>query len=280
MAYSLPKKSREPSFLFIHHQLLSPLIIDDDKTPQCKTQLSLEIEMTLEKYKRLCIVTIPILIIAGVFLAFKIINNTPYFTYSCTINNCIPISETGLDDDYFKTRNKSLDNAILVNDDEQDQWSTYKIFYGINNLLSDVYLPDFKYGGTIVAIRRPVTNENIQEFSSLLDKKFNSVFFDLEIAQLTNDATIKELKCYAPLMLYKNGIAKVNCDINDSRAQIYIEPVSNVSIDKIIKFSDDFALDTKLRFLKITFIPTLFFFILSGLLYMTRRAVRWVSTGK
>ncbi|MCP6440798.1 hypothetical protein NL474_30595, partial [Klebsiella pneumoniae] len=76
-----------------------------------------------------------------------------------------------------------------------DQWSTYKIFYGINNLLSDVYLPDFKYGGTIVAIRRPVTNENIQEFSSLLDKKFNSVFFDLEIAQLANDATIKELKC-------------------------------------------------------------------------------------
>lgn len=236
--------------------------------------------MTLEKYKRLCIVTIPILIIAGFFLALNIINNSPYFTYSCNINNCISISEKGLEDDFFKARNKSLDNAILVNDDGKDQWSTYEIFYGVNNLLSDVYLPDFKHGGTIVAIKRPVTNENIQEFSSLLDKKFNSVLFDLEVSQLANDTTIKELKCYAPLMLYKNGIAKVNCDINNSRAQIYIEPISNISIDKIIKFSDDFALDTKLKFLKITIIPILFFFILSGVLYIFQRAVRYVSTGK
>ena len=236
--------------------------------------------MTLEKYKRLCIVIIPILIVTGIFFAFNIINNSPYFTYSCTINNCVPISEKGLEDEFFKTRNKNLDNAILVNDDEKDQWSTYEIFYGVNNLLSDVYLPDFKYGGTIVAIRRPVTNENIPEFSSLLDKKFNSVSFNLEITQLASDATIKALKCYAPLMLYKNGIAKVNCDINNSRAQIYIEPLLNISTDKIIKFTDDFALDTKLKFFKITIMPTLFFFILSGLVYIARRAVRYVSTGK
>ncbi|WP_118860447.1 hypothetical protein [Raoultella ornithinolytica] len=236
--------------------------------------------MTLDKYKRLCVVIIPLLIIVGGFIAFNIINSTPYFTYSCTINNCIPISEKGLEDSYFKDRNKNLDNAILISDGGKDKWSTDDIFFGVGRLFSDVYIPDFKLGGNIVAIKRPVTNEDVSEFSSLLDKKFYSAYFNLEIPQLASDSSIKELKCYQPLMLYKNGTAKVNCDINNSRAQIYVEPLSNMSVDKIIKFSDDFAFDTKLKFFKITMIPTLLFFILSGLIYMTRRAVKYVSTGK
>lgn len=237
--------------------------------------------MTLDKYKRLCIVTIPILIVAGIFFAFNVINNSPYLIYSCNMKNCLAISETGIKDKFWQDFIKKQDNAILVDDDSgNNQWKAKNVFFGLNDLISDVYLEDFKSGGDITAVKKPGTTEDLPEFSALLGKSFTSAFLGLDIPFLANDPGIQELQCLPPLMLYTNGTAKINCDINGQRAQIYVAPYFNRSIDQIIKLSDELVFETKKYFLILTIAPTLVFLVLSGLIYLIRRAVRYVSIGK